>query len=65
MRTGRTRGRAAGRLSVQAAIPAPYVQQGHCLVASDGGVFNFGDGTFQGSLGAEGRPDIVHIGAKP
>ena len=38
---------------------------GYWMAASDGGVFNFGDATFQGSLGSEGRADIIHIGAKP
>jgi hypothetical protein len=44
---------------------APYVEQGSWIVTADGSVFNFGDATFQGSLGAKGRADIVHIGAKP
>ena len=61
MRTGRTRGRAAGRLiaalgslvaiivpsattatRVQAAVPAPYVEQGYWIVTTDGSVFNYG-----------------------
>ena len=82
MRTGRTRGRAAGRLiaalgslvaiivpsattatRVQAAVPAPYVEQGYWIVTTDGSVFNYGSALNFG--GGSGPGKAVWLTATP